>query len=739
MTTLSMNRRIVAAAFAAVIGYGAAAAVSGQTIPIPGTPAPITEADRPARVERYRQIIANRSDSAATRVSQAEELLATAWPEAYDALVRMLTEADDSGTRTVVSQAIANVGRQAPDRLDTRLVEPLLALLMDPDEETARRAGEALSTFSHPEVTEALSAVAANSEAPLRSRLIALSALTPNTQRREVSAALVELLGSDTPDLKAKAIEALRSVSAVDFGDDVGRWRSWWEAQMLLSDRAWLESVLRVRSQRLRRTEQTCADYRVEAEKRYGELATRLGEVLADLYRQTPQAERDAALTAWLSDANTEFRRGAAKLIAEQISEGNLPSEAVRGALVRRYADESAEVRRLAVEIVGALNEPGQATAMLQRLKVEQDNTVRETILRQLGKLRNAEVVDPLIEELMRTDTTDGCVSAAAEALGTLAARGGLEASVTQRLIEPLKLRFAQTAPQARKVRVAILGAMAATGSAEFKPEFENHLSAEDPELLLRAIQGVATVGNGGQLDRLSNLVTHPDARVRQRAITALGDLGGVDQLSVVVARMSPGVETIEGPREAAWQAFRRICERLPVEAQVAAADRLVDLPAPRAQYLKELHDRLVKSSPTAPELAKVREALARTYTSLGRNGDALPYWQALFNDGVTAKDARRHDWALAFLDCATVNDKLELVPNVLTVLLEADERARRAAETAVITCLDRLRANGRAADAAALAARLQNLPPAAYPALNDYLPALADAAPPVVNTSGLN
>ncbi|HRX83492.1 MAG TPA: HEAT repeat domain-containing protein [Phycisphaerae bacterium] len=739
MKTLSAVRRIFSLLLAAAVVQLCGAPAHAQS-PLPAeSPTPIADENRDARVDRYRQIIENRDDSAATRTAQAEELLETGWPEAYDAVVRLLANGDDPTVKSILCQAIANVGRRTPDRLDSRLVDPLLGLLDHTDDEVARRAGEALSTFTHPEVTEALSKVAADRQKPLRTRLIALSALTPNTQRREVAEALVELLSAEEPQMRAGAIDALRGLSLVDFGVDVERWRNWWSSQSLLSDRAWLDMVLRVRSQRLRRTEQAFEAYRAEADQRYYALAGRLQETLANLFRQTPQAERDGALTTWLSDSNTEFRRAAAKLVAEQISEGNLPSDAVRAALVRRYGDESADVRRLAVEIVGALNEPGEATAMLQRLKVEQDDAVRESILRQLGKLRNPEVVDPLIEELMRPGATDACVSAAAEALGTLAARGGLPEDATKKLIEPLKLRFAQTDPAARKVRIAILGAMAATGAPEFKPEFEAHLAAEDPELLLRAIQGVALVGNGAQLDRLSNLATHPDARVRQRAIAAIGDLGGLDQLSVVVARMSPGVETIEGPREAAWQAFRRICERLPVDAQVAAADRLVDLPTQRAQYLKELNDRLVKSSPASPELARVREALARTYGALGRNGEALPYWQALFNDGVAAKDARRHDWALAFLDCAAINDKLELIPNVLTALLESDDRSRRAAETAVIACLDRLQSSGREADAAALASRLQNLPPDAYPALNDYLPTLADAAPVTANTSGLN
>lgn len=707
--------------------------------PTPSAP-PSPEAERAARLERYRVIVENRNDSAATRIAQAEEMLDTGWPDAVDAMVAWLGNGDEAGTRAIVCQAITNIGRRNADRLDNRLIDPLLALLASPNEELTRVAAAALSTFPQPEAVRALSALAADDAASLRTRRAALAALAPNTQRREVVAALIELLESEPaqPELVASVVAALRTVSAVDYGEDAARWRAWWNQQSQLSDRAWLEDLLRLRSQRLARTEAAFEQYRADSEKRYTDLASRMAETLGALFRQTPQGERDAAITAWLEDPLTEYRRAATKLVAEQISEGNLPSEAVRAALVKRYADDSPEVRKRAVEILGALNEPSDATAMLLRLKVEQDPSVRETILRVLGKLRNPEAVPPLIEELAQANGSDDCVAAAADALGMLASRGGLDASVTATMIEPLKTRFARTDKLARKVRVAILGAMAATGSPQFKPEFEDHLAAEDPELLLRAIQGVAVVGNGSQLDRLSNLATHADARVRQRAIAAIGDLGGMDQLSIVVARMNPAVETVDGPRQAAWQAFRRICERQPLEAQVNAADRLIDLSTYRVEYLKELHDRLAKAAPAPPELGRVRLMLARTLSGMDRTGEALPYWQTLFSDLVAAKDPRQTEIALEYLQCVNANGKGEQIPGVLSVLAGGDAQRRRAAETLVIDHLDQLRSSGRDADVRALAALLDKVALESYPNLRSYLTALADAAP-LVSTTGMN
>jgi len=141
MKTLSAVRRIFSLLLAAAVVQLCGAPAHAQS-PLPAeSPTPIADENRDARVDRYRQIIENRDDSAATRTAQAEELLETGWPEAYDAVVRLLANGDDPTVKSILCQAIANVGRRTPDRLDSRLVDPLLGLLDHTDDEVARRAG----------------------------------------------------------------------------------------------------------------------------------------------------------------------------------------------------------------------------------------------------------------------------------------------------------------------------------------------------------------------------------------------------------------------------------------------------------------------------------------------------------------------------------------------------------------------------------------------------------------------
>jgi HEAT repeat protein len=708
------------------------------------SPSPVREAAQVRaanpddRLARIRAIIENRDDSVATRITQAELLIESDDPRAAGMLADLLSNGYATQVKVIVCRAIANAGLRDPSQLAPALVEPLLALLRQGPEAVAAPAAEALGAFTDASVADALGAIASDAEAVPAARLAALGALRQNTHRRATVATLANLLDAQDSRIVAEVIAALRTVSAADHGDDPAAWRAWWNTQESLTDAEWLARNLKLRAQRLQRTQEAFRAFRESADARHAALAGRLAETLAALFRLIPQAERDATLVDWLADPSGEYRLAAAALVAEQISEGNLPADAVIAALVKRYADELPEVRKLAVEIVGALNEPKHATAMLDRLALEKNNGVRETVLRVLGKLRNPDAVDPLLAELARPDASDACVSAAADSLGVLAERGAVSADQLAAMIEPLKLSFVQARQRSRAVRIALLGAMAATGSADFKPEFEAHLAHEDSELLLRAIRGVAVVGNGAQLDRLGNLASHPDARVRQRAIAALGKLGGQDQLSTVVARMNPGVEPVDGPRQAAWEAFRAVCERMPLAEQISAADRLADLPGYRVRYLEALHTRLAKAGAATPELSRVRETLARAYAVQGRNGDAFPLWRGLFRRALETSDPRRHEIAMAFLDCAVATDKPDALGDIVNGLIDAADATREAASATIVAYLERMAVAGRDDAVAGLAAVFAQLPEGKFDRLRDYRPPV-DPNPPPANSSGIS
>jgi HEAT repeat protein len=582
-----------------------------------------------------------------------------------------------------------------------------------------------LAAFPNGEVARQLSALAADGNTPTAQRLAAVSALVPNADRREVMSALVSLLDTQDPLLTARIVKALSEVSGADYGSDIDAWKRWWANQSALPESDRLHGQVRGLLRRVAQLQQELTEAgRVWAGQR-SDLARSLAEVLAANYRLTLQPEqKDELLLSWLGDPAVEFRKVAARLVAEQISEGNPPSETVRSALRGRFYDDSPEVRNLAIEVIGALNEPSDADAMLARLELERDEHVRATILRVLGKLRNPAAIPTLVAELQRGTGSESSLACAADALGMLAGQGLVDQGVVDSLVEPLKDRYATLDQDSRTAKVAILGAMAAIGSPEFKPEFEANLSADDPELLLRAIRGVAVVGNGAQLDRLGNLLLHPDARVRQRTLAAVGELGGEEQLSIIIPRLNPSAEPIEGPREAAWQALNQIARRMPITAQARLADRLSDHPALAIEYLRSLHDSLVTIKPPPTELPVVREKLARLFGSLQRWAEALPYWRQLHAVAAQVNDPRTVEFALELLKSALLAERRDRIDEALDTLAATTGTPKREAQEALIAYVEGVIAEGDRDRLEAVVREFEGMSSTDWPALSEYLSA---------------
>ena len=669
------------------------------------------------RLQRFRGFIENKDDSLATRTAQAEELLLTGWAEATDLVVTLLGPESSEATKVVVCDAIEGLSGNQPEVLDGRLVDSLLRLFGDSSARVVTQAAEALAAFPDRdgEVLKELSGLAANSGIPQKQRLAAIAAMVPNTNRRKVIGELVKLLDVEDKVLSNRIVNVLDEVTDKGYGNDVVAWKKWWEVQATLSDTDWLRAQVAQQTRWRREVVQQLATCREQAQKERDKLEARFAQSLSDLYRLTPLAQKDALLVGWLGEDITRCRKVAVSLVAEQVSEGRLPSDGLRAALRNRYADSSLDVRKLAIEIVGALNDPADAGPMLARLGEERDSRVRETLLRVLGKLKNLDAIGPLVNELSSEEENGCCVVAAADALGMLAARGTVEQAVVDNLVEPLKARIAQAAGKDREVEVAILGAMASIGSPAFKAEFEKNLAADDPELLLRAIQGVAVVGNGAQLGRLIALSSHSDARVRQRAIGAVGVLGGAEHLPAIVARMNPSTETVEGVRGEAWQAFKRICAKMPLADRIAAADRLSDYGTLAVEYLKALDIELDKTKPAPAESAVVQTKLAELYVSLGRNAEALPYWRKLYT--VNPKGV-----APSLLRCVLACGKTDDVVSILTSMSEADEAVRGSATSEIIAYLDKLKSSGNEAGAKALAKSLKAVPAKSFGTLHDHI-----------------
>lgn len=597
----------------------------------PAQPPPGLTLEQQEELDRIIHVIRSERNDPETRRFGAERLLKSDLPTRIDAAAKLLTTTTSAGAPAVVCEAIARLGRRNPEQLDERLVDPLLALLGNENAQLSSAAASALSVFRSSGVARRLGVIAADEQRPAGQRVAAIDALALNTKDRSAVKELISLSTTANPWMVERVLEALRPASGIDYGADVEAWSAWWQRQSALSEERWLRDRLDLAVERYEALRDDHLRAQREAQSRDQLIAQRFNELLRSIYQITPQqSQKEAKLQQWLADPVVEYRLCALGLLREQITEGNTPAPAIREAVKRLFSDASPAVRIEALEMIGILKDPEDATAVLALLPNQNHPAVRETFLRVLGRLENPTAIEALIAELKDPTAHPGCMREAAHSLGTLGAQGRVDASVIAPAIQPLKDRFGAAPEDDLRLKEALLGAMALIGDAALTPEFVANLSAEAPELLLAAIRGIKTVGANDQIDRLLTHLTHVDPRVRQLAAEAVGTLGTEVHLEALFNRLTPNVEANEGVRNAAWDGLRAVLFRSAAPVRMQWANRLDHLPDRQIQLFNQMIDTWIADGSAPPELVDARQRLVDTYLAHGNYAEAVPVLQQL-------------------------------------------------------------------------------------------------------------
>jgi HEAT repeat protein len=291
------------------------------------------------------------------------------------------------------------------------------------------------------------------------------------------------------------------------------------------------------------------------------------------------------------------------------------------------------------MDVIAALTDPADAERVRKQLETETDPSVREAILRTLGRLQDPASIPVLIQQLAEAAAPKPCVVEAALSLGMLGAKDKSDPAAIDPAIEPLKQRFATAAKEDLTLRAALLSAMANLGRAEFAPEFNANLDTPEPELLLPALDGIRETRDSSRLERVLALITHADPRVRRRAIQAAAALGDPSHAEAIFARVSPAVESSDNVRPVAWDGLLELLGRSNAETRLLWSERMLDFPERREAYLLELEREWSQSQPASRELAETRRRLAAWFDSSQRYAESLPRLIQLFTnstDGVS-------------------------------------------------------------------------------------------------------
>ncbi|NOS99434.1 MAG: HEAT repeat domain-containing protein [Phycisphaerales bacterium] len=664
----------------------------------------------------YIEIIASDAKEADFRRFAAEGLLKSDLPTRIDAVIGLLAGNGSTGKAMALCGAIASLGPNRDDRLDERLVTPLLAILGHEDAALSAAAAGALAAFRSPEVARVLGDIARDELRPIAVRTAAIDALSPSTNRREVVGELISLLKASNPTIVNHAVGALTPASRTNFGTDIEKWQSWWKEKEAMTEAQWIENRLELAIEQQRALRKRLQDAEAEYEKREREVTKRFGDALRIIDQLTTQpAQKDARRQGWLEDPLADIRLAALALIRDQIvTAGDPLSQPLRDSVKKLFADSAPPVRIAAHEIIGHLKDPADAEKVLGALRTENDSAVRATMLRVLGGLENPAAIPALISELAAPTTSVDCVCEAARSLGLLGVRGKAPTEIIAGAVRPLLNRFSETPADNIRLRESLLGAMAMIADPAFVDAFVVNLTAESPEILLAAIRGIKAVGVRERINDVLTHLAHPDARVRQVAAEAVGSLGEEQHLEALLNRMAPSVESTAGVRDAAFVGFRDIVLRIPAPARLKWADRLGHLPDRRIQLLTALVDSWVAANANPPEMTAARERLVEDYMAQNKYAEAIPHLERVHAILRTSDPARADAVGLTLVTAALRSNRtdggIDLISNVAAA---ADAAGKKAITDSIMKHLEAM-ATGADNDSTAavqLIHRLRTIP----------------------------
>jgi HEAT repeat protein len=627
------------------------------------------------QLQTYRAIISQ--GDAQSRRLMAEGLLELDFDARFELVIDLLRLTDGVDAAIAVCHAIASKGSTDPHVLSDSLVDPLIALLENENDVLSTSAADALGVFRSVDVLRRLGAVATDPDRPIHQRLAAIDVLSDHINRFEAVDELIGLAGSLDVRIKSRVLAAIRRASRTDFGDDAARWRQWWEEKKSLDKAAWLEDRLDFSLQQNAALEQLLEEKMKEEADRDREVFARFNQDLRSLFSLTSQSsQRDALIVDWLGDKLVAARLAALGLIREHIGEGDTPTEPVRSAVRACLSHGSRDVRIAALEIIGNLKDSADAPVLIELMKTETDDLVRETALRVLGRLENREAIPLLVAELDDPLASLGRVREAARAIGVIAAHGDAEdASDIRSAVEPLKRRFAQAPADGLRLREALLDAMASIGDPAFMDEFAANVTSASPELVLPAIRGIESTKNTQYLSQLIGHLDFPDARVRLLAADAIGTLGSEPgHLEALYRRFDADMEANDGVREAAWRAFQRVLTKIP-RVREQWVERIERLP-----YLEDLISQWSQQNEVTTEIIAARDKVARKLMADGRPTDAMVHLRLLRRDQVTTSDPRAHETGIRLLRAGLAAGKQSgIVDTIVEIASDARSRQQRA------------------------------------------------------------
>jgi HEAT repeat protein len=297
------SRILILAVSITLGGSIAHAQTAPSTAPDDASPAPTTTStqelspDEIARrdLQALAAALYDASTAQTSRDEAARRLIARPGADARKVLTDALEDFSNPGAQLAAVRALANVTDPDPALIDRFFAA------MGSTRQVADAAARALANYKdNSAVLGRMIAIARNdrrSTDAIRNAVVRALGLIIEKRSAETLVALLQK-DDETAPLHAAAADALVQMTGlVEFGQDVGQWTKWWDANKQKSDADFRFDLV---------NRKAADGDRLAA--RYNELTAALRQTLTDVYGKTQQSNREELLIAWLRSPEPEIR-----------------------------------------------------------------------------------------------------------------------------------------------------------------------------------------------------------------------------------------------------------------------------------------------------------------------------------------------------------------------------------------------------------------------------------------------
>jgi HEAT repeat protein len=644
--------------------------LSGEPLWAQSTSAPASD---PPRVEQLTTLILDERQTPANREFLVRELLSDPSAEASSAVLHILTHTNDAPTLTSLCQVLAEVGRCEEGWFDA-----LVALLRAPGTEVREAAARGLGACRADETLARVGTLAADRAEATEVRLAATRILGGLADRKAALNALISLLGDPQAEVRSAARGYLVQVAPQDFGEDAEAWRQWWSARRNDPPEVWPRALLESRKREL-----------LAAEQRIRRLEQQNLALLRQIYDRSSEAERKTKLAEFLREKDARVRLLGLEIVSKMISDRQeIPAETL-AALRELVAAPSVEVRRGTITLLMDLRAAEDAALLIGRLGVETDGEAQRSLVRALGRLGDADAVEPLLV-LMGPETGDALAGDAAESLALLVTGSAEGAAWKDAVAAALLERFESVSGEQKDAARQLLSAMSTLADPSFLPVFLANVESSDRERKIAALRGLREVGDASHLPLMMGQFSDPGPRVRRAVAEALGKFGENElHLEALLAHLDAATEADESVRNSSWDSFTKVFAKQPLELRLSWAARLDPKgrgPAATSERYIALLGQMEKDlggvTDHYEDLMAVQTLLASANAEAGNHAEALRYLQIVHPWLKGKGDARALAVAATVLGSQLRGDRPDLAVSLITSLL-AEPNAELAAALA--------------------------------------------------------